>query len=171
MMGQGDVAVRAGEDMAAIGAEEEGVKAPAVKKKEGLLPCGQGLPDRLDKGPGEKRRRPLFVPFRPQIDHLDGGQGSVVDPGREGTGSGNALRRRDNKVWIAGVADPRTTVARRTVPLPGPGPARCTGAVRPVCRRSHVLRPRRSISGFTGAKRADRAPTTTRTSPLRIRFH
>ena len=44
MVREGDLAVRAGEDVAAVRTEEEGVESPPVEKKEGLLPVGQGLP-------------------------------------------------------------------------------------------------------------------------------
>ena len=82
--------------MAAIRTEKVSVESPAVEKKEGLLPVGQGLPDRLDQGAGEEGRQPPLVPLRPEIDHLDPGEGPVVDPGGEGQASGNGLPRREN---------------------------------------------------------------------------
>ena len=84
MVRQGDFAVRAGEGMSAFRTDEEGMKTPTVEKKEGLFPRCQGFTDRLDERAGEQRREPLFVPLRAEIDHLDVGEGPIVDPRGEG---------------------------------------------------------------------------------------
>ena len=79
MVREGQVAVRACEGVAAVGAEQVGVEAAPVEKKKGLFSGGQSLPDRLDQGTGEDGRPALLVPLRLQIDDLDRGKGPVVD--------------------------------------------------------------------------------------------
>ena len=102
--------------MAAVRTEKIGMESPAIEKKEGLLSVGQGLPDRLDEGAGDKRCQPPLVTLRPEIDHLDPGEGSVVDPGGEGQVAVTAFG--GMKIALDGRrGDPRITVACKNLPL------------------------------------------------------
>ncbi len=77
------VAGRAGEDVAAVRTEEEGMEPAPVEEQERLLPLCQGLPERLDERMRKEGRPALPVPFRSHIDHLDAGKGAVVHAGGE----------------------------------------------------------------------------------------
>jgi len=80
MVRQRQVAGGAGEDVAAVRAEEEGVEPAPVEEQERLLPLGQGLPERRDQRTGEERRPAMFVPFRFHVNDFDTGEGPVVHP-------------------------------------------------------------------------------------------
>jgi hypothetical protein len=81
VVGQGDVAVRAVPDLAALAALHEGRVAAAVQQQDGLLPALHPEADRIDEVVGEHQRSgvrqgrrdrlPLPLPLGPQVDDAD----------------------------------------------------------------------------------------------------
>ncbi|OPY06491.1 MAG: hypothetical protein A4E68_02413 [Syntrophaceae bacterium PtaB.Bin095] len=78
MVRQGDGAVQAAEDMAAVQARQERVEAPAVEEEERLLPCAERVRDGLPEHAGKDRHASSLIAFRPHVDDLDRGQGPVL---------------------------------------------------------------------------------------------
>src|SRR5205085_1700156 len=80
---QGDAAVRAVEDMAALAAEDCGRETPPVQKQERLLASREALTDLGDEAPAEDDVGPVGRVLVPQVDDRDLGQRPVEHAARE----------------------------------------------------------------------------------------
>ena len=82
MKGQGDTAIRAFADEAALVANQGSGESPSVEEQNRLFLCGQASLDRTRQSARDQRHMFLFEVLLPHVDHAD--QVGVADrrPGR-----------------------------------------------------------------------------------------